>query len=232
VDHFVGAENVVAHRLLKNTIPSREYLLATEEALGLLPAELAAAFVPHEEAYDVGTVRCGYLDLAPLRERARAYQRDHVDRDEAHLRSAAIFETDRDRLWAWLAQDVHRLGWLAHPVWHDADVRHVDYYMGARGDILGGEVHCHHGEAAAKLTLMRVVSRHPPREATLLVTGYGSDHWVTERFEPRAGDRTDVEVLMLWEGGLPPDLAHFRSRLASELLRVGAKAEEALRTPR
>src|SRR5438132_1887300 len=56
VDHFVGAENVVAHRLLKNTIPSREYLLVTEEILALLPADLAAAFVRHEEAYDIGTV--------------------------------------------------------------------------------------------------------------------------------------------------------------------------------
>ena len=84
----------------------------------------------------------------------------------------------------------------------------------------------------AKLTLMRVVSRRPPSEATLLVTGYGSDHWVTERFEPRADGRTEVEVLMVWDGGLPPDLAHFRSRLASELARVAAKAEEALGTPR
>ncbi|MBI2325581.1 MAG: DUF2652 domain-containing protein, partial [Chloroflexi bacterium] len=64
---FVGNAVNQVHRLLKNKVPSREYLLVTQETLRHFPAAMRAMFTPHREEYDLGAVECGWMDLSPLR---------------------------------------------------------------------------------------------------------------------------------------------------------------------
>ncbi len=70
-----GRDVILAHRLLKNEVPGREYLLMTESLLEAAPdgADLDAhawgAVVRGAEDYDVGTVTYRHLSLEPLRER-------------------------------------------------------------------------------------------------------------------------------------------------------------------
>jgi hypothetical protein len=53
-----GIDVIVVHRLLKNSLPSQQYVLVTEAARGLLEFPREIAFRPHEETYDdVGAVR-------------------------------------------------------------------------------------------------------------------------------------------------------------------------------
>jgi len=47
-----GPDVILAHRLLKNSVPSKEYLLLSEPAFALLGAGLPGEFVSHEEAYE------------------------------------------------------------------------------------------------------------------------------------------------------------------------------------
>ena len=47
-----GADVILAHRLLKNTVPSREYLLVSERAYTLMSAHLPGTFSTHEETYE------------------------------------------------------------------------------------------------------------------------------------------------------------------------------------
>ena len=54
-----GPDVILAHRLLKNTIPSQHYIFVTESALPYLP--LGPAAVIHEEHTDLGLVRGRYL---------------------------------------------------------------------------------------------------------------------------------------------------------------------------
>lgn len=56
---------VVVHRLLKNAIPSREYVLLTDDLLtqAALPALPAAAEAPHEVAFYEGVGEVGYVHL-------------------------------------------------------------------------------------------------------------------------------------------------------------------------
>src|SRR5207245_1854495 len=80
-DHFVGDDLVLAHRLLKNSVPSHEYILLTDVALRALGTEGAT---PHEEHVEHhGVIRCGYIDLSELRIRALTERTDHLDRGEA-----------------------------------------------------------------------------------------------------------------------------------------------------
>lgn len=62
---FIGAAVIVAHRLLKNSVPEREYLLLS----GALCGPEAAEFVAGKDAYDeIGDVSYRYLPLARYRE--------------------------------------------------------------------------------------------------------------------------------------------------------------------
>src|SRR6266545_7428748 len=64
-----GVDVIVPHRLAKNSVPSREYILATSDLLDRLPEAQRASFVPHtEDAAGFGRISLGYRDLAPLRE--------------------------------------------------------------------------------------------------------------------------------------------------------------------
>jgi hypothetical protein len=70
IEQLHGTDVIVPHRLAKNHIPSREYILATTPLLERLPSEQAASFVRVEESVaDLGILAVGYRDLAPLRAR-------------------------------------------------------------------------------------------------------------------------------------------------------------------
>ena len=63
-----GVDVIVPHRL-KNSVPSREYILVTRDLLERLPEAERASFVPHtEDAAGLGRISLGYRDLASLRD--------------------------------------------------------------------------------------------------------------------------------------------------------------------
>ncbi|MGH7287298.1 MAG: DUF2652 domain-containing protein [Myxococcota bacterium] len=67
-----GADVILAHRLLKNSLPNREYLLLSEAAYRELGRELGAAFEPGAESYEgFGSVRTWVRRLDGVRERER-----------------------------------------------------------------------------------------------------------------------------------------------------------------
>jgi hypothetical protein len=70
-DHvkFIGKGVIVAHRLLKNSVPEREYLLLTGELCSPVEEAEAAQFQPGADSYDeIGPVAYRYLPLAKYRE--------------------------------------------------------------------------------------------------------------------------------------------------------------------
>jgi hypothetical protein len=68
-----GPDVILAHRLLKNSVPSQEYLLLSEPAFELLGAELPGEFAKHEETYEgfgpvAVRVRCLEQELLAARD--------------------------------------------------------------------------------------------------------------------------------------------------------------------
>lgn len=58
---LIGADVVLAHRLLKNSVPANEYVLLTEPTLNLLPSAVQKTFTPATEMIDkFGQVRIAY----------------------------------------------------------------------------------------------------------------------------------------------------------------------------
>lgn len=69
-DHlkFIGKDIIVAHRLLKNSVPDREYLLLTRELLGPDGAASAGLFLDGADRYDeIGEVAYRYMTLGRYR---------------------------------------------------------------------------------------------------------------------------------------------------------------------
>jgi hypothetical protein len=59
-----GSDVILAHRLLKNSLASNEYLLLTEAAYAAMSAHLPGRFDPHQETYEgFGTVQLRVRDL-------------------------------------------------------------------------------------------------------------------------------------------------------------------------
>lgn len=203
-DHFVGSDVVIAHRLLKNTVPSREYVLATAPVLQRW-SEGRRSFRPHTERLEeFGEVEAGYLDLRALREQARKEERTRVRPEEAHLRVSRRFPAPAATVWPLLVGEL----WLEHPVMRGADiakvdVRHVTKVMSrqpTKGPQLGKEYHCWHGPGGQALTVFRVVGREELKALTTHVTGdrAGPGFYVTQELREEGPNRTRLDQFFWW----------------------------------
>jgi hypothetical protein len=188
-----GGEVIVIHRLLKNTVPSHEYILATQPLLNGWPEPLVTTFVRLPQEYpDVGVIDAAYHQLDDLRERAWKYERTQVSADEARLKASAEFDAPVATVWKLLADPELRTRWM--------QVERVDYEDGARGSMLGAQYHCHHGAGAP--TVFTVIGVDEPQMLTQICPiPTGSDLYGTFVLTPIGRDRTRVDQYMYWDAG-------------------------------
>ncbi|MGH8598256.1 MAG: DUF2652 domain-containing protein, partial [Gammaproteobacteria bacterium] len=111
-----GSDVILAHRLLKNTLASHEYLLLTEQAFALMGEYLPGEFEHHRETYEgFGTVpvRVRFLEQEFLQARDSVYLLNDSDLQTAvngwvewgvkHIFNAAIQQFHRPiRAFSWL----------------------------------------------------------------------------------------------------------------------------------
>ena len=95
VEQLHGADVIIPHRLLKNNVPSKEYLLVTDPVLERLDEETRAGFTGHVEHFDVGEITGGYVEIAYLWEQAQAAERKRVTTDEVQINSEVVVHTAR-----------------------------------------------------------------------------------------------------------------------------------------
>ena len=193
---FVGNAVNQVHRLLKNTVPSREYLLVTNETLDHFPPAMRVMFTPHREEYDLGSVECGWLDLAPLRKDPRTDEEVKVvDAEHAELSFEAIYDAPTERLWALLTDPITRQAWMG--------VERVDYEPGARSTMVGGEYHCIHGQGES--TVFRIMEAARPAQMTIAMQFGPALVWNTVTLEKLEGSRTKMTSRYHFEAG--PDVS-------------------------
>lgn len=179
---LVGADVNIAFRLLKNHVPSHEYVLVTRQVLARMPDGAHPGFVPITEDYDLGRVEAFYRDLAPLRETSAREVRPGVERRDAHIHVATTVSAAPADVWALLKDPRAFARILSAP--------HVDLRPGARGSIHGAEYHCHHGKGAE--TIFEVVGAREPHELTLFMYGRGPEGHGTYHIAARPDGTTRV----------------------------------------
>lgn len=180
---LVGADVNIAFRLLKNHVPSHEYVLITRAVLERMASSARERFVPIAEEYDVGRVEAFYRDLHDLRDLARRPARGPVRDDEAHLRFRHVIDASPERVFATF-RDPKAFGRLM-------SAPNVTLEGGARGTMNGAAYHCHHGNG--KQTIFEIVGLREPDEMTLSLYGNGPEAHGTFTLMPLDDGRaTDV----------------------------------------
>lgn len=214
-----GNDVNVVHRLLKNTVPGREYLLATAPALASWPESLRAEFVPSPQRYDVGEIEASYLDLRPVRDEVWHEERPKVDPAQAKLRSTARFPGTPADVWRHLTDPGLRRIWMGVP--------RVDFVPGARGSLVGAEYHCIHGEN--QKAVFKVLDCAAPSEITMQMDfPMVGTVTRTDRVEAEGPSTTRVDTAIAWNatGLRAPLVDMFVSRM---LRKYGAEYEKRVR---
>ncbi len=181
---LVGADVNIAFRMLKNHVPSHEYILATNSVLARLPEAARQRFVPIAEDYDLGRVEAGYRDLHDLRERANEQLAQRVTPNDADFTLSTVVDAPPERVFSELIKpsSMKRL----------ASAPNISLKSGARGTLANAAYHCEHG--ANRATIFEVVRVDPPRELTLWMYGDGPEAFVGYVFEPVGTGRTRVRL--------------------------------------
>jgi len=195
VEQLHGADVIVPHRLLKNKVPSKEYLLVTDAVLECLPDEARARFTPHSEEFDVGAIHGGYQEIGYLWDLAQATERKRVLPEEAIVNSEVVVEASAESIYKRLLEPKVMERYLISD--------DVEAVAGARGEDLGAEFHCHHGGSVVS---MRVVNLEPGRELTL-IADQPTTMYITTRLSEEGEGRTKVARSFLWEEPQDPDVA-------------------------
>ena len=183
-DHFVGSDIVLAHRLLKNNVPSHEYILLSEAALTAVAADGA---VTHTEQIEhLGTIRCAYIELSSLRARAMVERTEHLERDEAQARFEKSFSASPPVIRRAMQDESlsgfgEHFGLLEDPQAGEG-IKHVLERRGARGTALGQETHCHHREdgTGPVLRVIRSEREQDQSRTTMHVLGETESFYVTQ----------------------------------------------------
>jgi Protein of unknown function (DUF2652) len=195
VEQLHGTDVIVAHRLLKNSVPSKEYLLVTDAVLERLPEDARSTFTPHTETFDLGAISGGYQEIAHLWETARAKEPQRVMPDEAMINSEVTVEAPLELVDSLMLEpDV-----MQRYLFSDD----VVVIPGARGEEIGEEFHCHHG---GSLVSLRLVS-HDPREQLTFYADQPTDMYVTTRLLDLGGGRTSVSRSFIWDPPANPEIA-------------------------
>jgi len=195
VEQLHGTDVIVAHRLLKNTVPSKEYLLVTDAVLERLPAERRERFTPHCEEFDVAAISGGYEEIAYLWQAAEAAERNRVLPEEGFVNSDVTVDAPIGLVFdLMLKPDV-----MQRYLFADA----VDAVPGARGEDLGSEFHCHHG---GSVVTMRVVSVDPGTELTL-TADKPTTMYLTTRLNDAGDSHTRISRSFIWDVPSDPEVA-------------------------
>ena len=118
-DHlkFIGRDVIVAHRLLKNSVPEPEYLLLTQETLARLGAAdgETASLAAGADAYDeLGSIAYRYLSLACYHAEVRLVPepRFALDRPVSVMRIARRVQAPAERIYQLLIDLPARMQWI------------------------------------------------------------------------------------------------------------------------
>jgi uncharacterized protein YndB with AHSA1/START domain len=195
VEQLHGTDVIVAHRLLKNKVPSKEYVLVTDAVLERLPDEVRQRFHPHSEEFDLGAISGGYVEIAYLWEEARAAERREVLPEEAMLNTKVTVDAPIELVGRLMLQPRVMERYMGSDG--------IEAAPGARGTDLDSEFHCHHGDMTITV---RVVSIEPGRELTLY-SDKPVPMYTTARLAGAEGGRTEISRALLWDSPGDPEIA-------------------------
>jgi hypothetical protein len=98
-EELIGPDVIVAHRLLKNSVPLREYALLTAPLADVAQSSGLPATAGRDEYQDIGAVEYLYLDLQPVREALDKSREVYVSEENAALAVTTEIEAPPEIVW-------------------------------------------------------------------------------------------------------------------------------------
>jgi hypothetical protein len=213
VEQLHGSDVIVPHRLVKSSIPIKEYVLATDAVLNRLSEERQKRFTPYEETYDLGVVKAGYEALGYLWELELGRERKEVNPEEAFIDSTVVVEAPIGLVGELMLRPEVMQRYMR------AD--NVEPFAGARGEDIDAVFHCHHGPG---VNFLRVADVEKGRRLTLHNTGAGGEVYLTMLLASDGADRTCIRRLWWWPESADQQVAAGFRTAVEGAARAGAEA--------
>jgi hypothetical protein len=193
---LIGPDIVRASRLLKNSVPIKEYVLLAPELADVGQSCGLDSTPLHDEYSDVGRIEYTYVDLLPIR---RAYEESReffITRESANLAVEAEIDAPADVVWKAMRDLDKRAVW-------QVTIEKMAHLQGPENNI--GEIHsCVHG--SEKIVHATIAMDHENRRKTERVwvsPALVKNSYVTMQAEPLPNGRTQAALYSTFDPGVP-----------------------------
>ena len=216
---LIGPDIVVAHRLLKNSVPVREYAIVTEPLRDTVDGCGYDCLPAVDDYDDVGEVDYRYVDLADLRNEWRKRREVFISDERADVSVTVNIDAPPVLVWS-LTQD------LSEAVGVYPTLLEYDILTGSQDEV--GSVHtCFHGGEIGKMIHQVLLFDPERRRVTHLVSnvrGVDRMYQSSEFVDDDAGG-TLASLRYSFEPGAPLDPGSYD--LAVELIREHTEGDMA-----
>ncbi len=150
---LIGQDIIVATRLLKNSVPVREYVIATPAAAAVAEAAGVPTAKGRDDLESIGPIEYTYIDLAHVREAYRESREIYISPQESDIVFAAEIEAPASVVWEALSKLEKRAQW-------QVTISKMEHIQGAVDGV--GEVHsCVHGGSSGTKIVHKTVAVDP-----------------------------------------------------------------------
>jgi hypothetical protein len=191
-----GQEIIVATRLLKNSVPVREYVIATSASAGVTEASGEATQKGRDELESIGTVDYSYVDLGPVRDAYQKSKAFHVSPEQSDLTLTAEIDAPASVVWEALTTLEKRKLW-------QVTISKMEHIQGEPDSV--GEVHsCVHG---AQKIVHATIAIDPvsmqQTERAWITPPIMKDVYITMQAIPLSENRTRCELRGMFKPAIP-----------------------------
>ncbi|MBI1885135.1 MAG: DUF2652 domain-containing protein [Chloroflexi bacterium] len=189
-----GPDVVLAHRLLKNSVPIDEYVLLTHQYAGGVAAPGPAPVTGKDEYEGIGPVEYTYLDLAPVRQEVEASNRFFVTPEQAKMRIIIDIDAGPDEVWDALCSPEKHLEWSGEKEHWEAPSRH--------GRI--GKVHrCVGTDGSVTVWVLTAIDDASRRRTSKLFVTLAKDVYATQEVIELADDGSRLATYITFKEAIP-----------------------------
>lgn len=193
---LIGQDIIVATRLLKNSVPVREYAISTPAAGGLAEAAGATEHAGRDELESLGPMEYSYIDLGPVRDAYQKSKSFHVTPEMSGLTVSAEIDAPSHVVWDAVSKLEKRKVW-------QVTISKMEHIQGAPDSV--GEVHsCVHGNK--KFVHATIAIDHESMQQTermWLSPAIMKDIYITTQAIPLSESTSRCELRAIFKPGIP-----------------------------
>ncbi len=193
---LIGQDIIVATRLLKNSVPVSEYVIATHAAPGVAEAAGVTTQTGRDELESIGLMEYSYVDLGPVRDAYKKSKEFHVTIEQSSVSVAIDIDAPANVVWDALKAE-------SRPIWQVTVIKE-EHIQGPVDAV--GEVHsCIHA-GGSKVVHATIAVDHEKMQGTQriwITPPIMKDAYITFQVIPLSEIRSRCEVRVMFSPAIP-----------------------------